>query len=298
MCTPPQGPPTLPHSRIYTSAFAQQNLFHRIHAFTFTQPHSRSTYAAALTPPGHPCSSIDAAALQLQRPHSTYSAALTLPQHSFATLTRQHLCCTAAAALSPPHFCRSIHASACIGQHLCCRSLAPAFTLPHLCRSIYATTFLRCSIDSVALAMPYLCHRIDASACTPLQLSCRMHTAAFTPLSRSSIDAVALMQQHWCRRSDAAAFMQHLARRSIFGCSISPPISRCSSHAVAFTLPHEHSRIYAAALAGALCRWKWTTRSAFSDAQDQGCGPVRGCPSHLFLNKDFNRLKKRFRTGS
>ena len=35
-------------------------------------------------------------------------------------------------------------------------------------------------------------------------------------------------------------------------------------------------------------------RSAVAPAATlaQGCGPVRGCPSHLFLKKDFNRLKK------
>ena len=27
-------------------------------------------------------------------------------------------------------------------------------------------------------------------------------------------------------------------------------------------------------------------------SRDQGCGPVLGCPSHLFLKKDFNRLKQ------
>ena len=104
-----------------------------------------------------------------------------------------------------------------------------------------------------------------------------MHATTFTPLSRRSIDAVALTQQHLCRRSDAAA--SHAA--AFFGSSILQPTARCSIHAVAFTLPLAHRRICAAALAGALCRWKRTTRSAFSNAEhDAGgrgwCGAERG----------------------
>ena len=101
VCTPPQGPPILPHSRIYTSAFA----FHCIRASAFTPPHSRCTHAAAFSP--HPCNSsidsIDATALQLPRPHRTYSAALT-PQHVS--------CSSHAASFLSPHSRRRPHRAA------------------------------------------------------------------------------------------------------------------------------------------------------------------------------------------
>ena len=132
---------------------------------------------------------------------------------------------------------------------------AAARMLQHSRRCILSPLSRR-RIDAVALTMPYLCRRIHASACTPPFLCRRMHAAAFTPLSRRRIDAVALTPQHWCRRSDAAA--SHAA--AFFGRSISPSTSRCRIHAVAFTLPLAHRSICAAALAGALCRWK---RSAY-----------------------------------
>ena len=59
---------------------------------------------------------------------------------------------------------------------------------------------------------------------------------------------------------------------SFFGRSISPPTSRYRIHAVAFTLPLTHRSNCTAALAGALCRWKRTTRSAFSNAEHDAGG--------------------------
>ena len=92
----PSHPATFTHSyqricaaKIYSIVFAPPHSRRLIHVVLLRQ-HSRHTYAAALTP--HLCSSIDAAALKLPRPHSTYSAALTPP----------HLCCSShAAALVP-----------------------------------------------------------------------------------------------------------------------------------------------------------------------------------------------------
>ena len=91
---PPLGPLTLPHSRIYTNTFEQQNLcnrYHSIHtaAFTLTStcirmpPHSRgpilppyshSTYAAAFMP-HHLCCRVHTAAVFL----GFHAAALVLP---------------------------------------------------------------------------------------------------------------------------------------------------------------------------------------------------------------------------
>ena len=144
---------------------------------------------------------------------------------------------------------------------------AATLMLQHSRRRILSPLSRR-RIDAVALTMPYLCRRIHASACTPPFLCRSMHAAAFMPLSRQSFGAVALTPQHWCRCSDAAA--SHAAE--FFGRSISPPTSRCRIHAVAFTLPLAHRRICAAALARALCRWKRTTRSAFSNAEHDAGG--------------------------
>ena len=119
-----------------------------------------------------------------------------------------------------------------------------------------------------------------------------MHAAAFTPLSRCRIGAVALTQQHWCRsRSDAAA--SHAA--AFFSHCISPPTSRCSIHPVAFTLPQAHRRICAAALAGALCRWKWTTLSAFSNAEHDAGGrePARAGAGRGGAGRGGGRFLKR-----
>ena len=102
-----------------------------------------------------------------------------------------------------------------------------------------------------------------------LQLSrLHMYAATFTPLSLRRIDAVILTPHQWCRRSDAAAFMQHPARRCIF---------RCQPHAAAFTPSHLRCRSRTAAftlqaLEGAICRWKRTTRSAFSNAERDAGG--------------------------
>ena len=95
-----------------------------------------------------------------------------------------------------------------------------------------------------------------------------MYATVFTPLSRRLIDAIALTQQHWFRRSYAAA--SHAA--AFFGRSISQPTSRCSIHAVAFMMPLVHRCKCAVALAGTLCRWKRTTRSAFSNAEHDAGG--------------------------
>ena len=211
-------PSTLPHSRIYTGAFAHPK---------FISSHSRlRTYAAAFV-------------LQLSR------------------------LLIFAAAFTPPPALSRIYAPA----------LTP-FTLRNLCRySIHAAAFFRRS--HAAALMPSLsrCH-IYAAEFTPpharrhFYAARRMHAAAFTPLSRRRIDAVALTPQHWCRSSDAAA--SHAA--AFFGRSISPSTSRCRIHAVAFTLPLAHRSICAAALAGALCRWKRTTRSAFFNAEHDAGG--------------------------
>ena len=171
------------HSRNLMRCARRPKALPRSHIHAFIPAHLRSKIYSIVFTPSHSHSLIHAVPMQQHsRPLATYAVALTLPHFScraHTALTLLHSRCSSilsplsrgsiyAAALSPPHFCRSIHASACIGQHLCCRSHAPAFTLPHLCCSIYAATFLRCSIDSVALSMPYLCHHIDASACTPL----------------------------------------------------------------------------------------------------------------------------------
>ena len=90
-----------------------------------------------------------------------------------------------------------------------------------------------------------------AAACTPPH-SRRSHAAALVPpLSR--------------RRSDAAA--SHAA--AFFGCSIActPPHPCTPPHMP----PHAGHRIHAA-LAGALCRWKRTTRSAFFNAEHDAGG--------------------------
>ena len=203
----------------------------------------------------------------MTQPHLSCRAhtALTLPH------LRRHIC---AAALSPPHFAAaftppparsSIYAPALTFLHSRRRTYAAAFTPPHLCCSIQVAAFF-CRSHAATLmpshAAAYLCRRIHASACTPPFVCRRMPAVACTPLSRRRIDTVALTPQHWRRRihadSHAAAF---------FGRSISPPTSRCSIHAVLFTLPLAHRRICAAALAMALCRWKRTTRSAFSNSE-------------------------------
>ena len=125
----------IPHSR---SPPHSRSLIHAV----LIRPHSRHTYAAALTP--HPCSSINAAALSC-RAHTAF----TLP-HS-----RRRIC---AAALTPPQFCRRIHAAACTEPHPCSRAHTPAFTQPHVCCSIHAAAFVRRS--HAAALMPSLsrCH--------------------------------------------------------------------------------------------------------------------------------------------
>ena len=118
VCMPPQGPLTLPHSHIYSSAFAQQKLFQHIHAFTFMQPHSRQTYAAAFTP--DLCSSIDTAALKLQRP----------------LWSTQHLPCSTHTAA----FFRRSHATAFMLQRSHCSIFAATFSL-HRAASMYDLIF-------------------------------------------------------------------------------------------------------------------------------------------------------------
>ena len=95
-----------------------------------------------------------------------------------------------------------------------------------------------------------------------------MHAAAFTPLSRRRIGAAALTPLSR-RRSDAAA--SHAA--AFFGCSIActPPHPCTPPHMP----PHAGHRIHAA-LAGALCRWKRTTRSAFFNAEHDAGGREPG----------------------
>ena len=244
-------------AKIYSIAFAPPHSRRLIHA-VLMRPHSRHTYAAALTP--HLCSSIDAAALKLPRPHRTYSAALTPP----------HLCCSShAASFLPPHSRRRLHwaASMLPLSHPCIH--AAARMLQHSRRCILSPLSRR-RIDAVALTMPYLCRRIHASACTPPFL-CRRMPQCTPPHSR---------------RSHAAALMPSLSRRSIGAAALMLPprtpqhfsvaTSRRQPHAAAF-MP----RIYAAASAqqhlrcsfrGALCRWKRTTWSAFFNAKHDAGG--------------------------
>ena len=216
----PCHPATFTHSfqricaaKIYSIAFAPPHSRRLIHT-VLMRPHSCSTYAAALTL--HLCSSIDAAALKLPRPHSTYSAAPT----------PQHLCCSShAASFFAAAFTQPLHGAASMP-----RSHTPAFTPQHLCCSIRAAAFFRRSHAAALMpshATAYLCRRTHASACTPSFLCRSMHATAFTQLSRRRIDAVALTPQHWCRSSDAAA--SHTA--AFFGRNISPSTSRCSIHA-------------------------------------------------------------------
>ena len=109
---------------------------------------------------------------------------------------------------------------------------------------------------------------IFASAFTPphahRSICRRMHAAAFTPLSRSSIGAVALTLQRWCRRSDHARM---LPPRTQQHCLVAASHARCSIHARRSICRRIHT-----ALAGALCRWKRTTRSAFFNAEHDAGG--------------------------
>ena len=96
-----------------------------------------------------------------------------------------------------------------------------------------------------------------------------MHAAAFTPLSRRRIGAVALTPQRWCRRSDAAA--SHAA--TFFGCSIAcTPQHSCTPPHMPPHMPPHAGHLIHTALAGALCRWKRTTRSAFFNAEHDAGG--------------------------
>ena len=178
------------------------------------------------------CSCIHAA-LKLPRPHRTYSATLT-PQHSFAALTPPHLCCSShAAAFLPAHSCRRLHGAT---------SMQP---------------LSRPCMHAAALTLQH--SRRPAAA-----LFCRTDAAALMPsLSRRSIGATALK---------AAAFMQHLARHRICRSQHLAANLTLQHSSFAFTLQLEHHSIYAAALVGALCRWKRTTRSAFSNAEHDASG--------------------------
>ena len=147
MRTPPQGSPTLPHSRIQTSAFVQQNLFHCIHASTFTPPHSLRTYAAAFTP--HPY------AAALTPPHLSCRAqtALTLQRSRSSILSPLSRCSIYAAALTPPHFCRRMHGAASMLPLSRPCIHAATLMLQHS-HSSTLSLLSRHSIDAVALTMP------------------------------------------------------------------------------------------------------------------------------------------------
>ena len=79
-------------------------------------------------------------------------------------------------------------------------------------------------IPSLTVMPPHSCHRMYAAAFT--QYLCR---SIHAPRSRHSIVSP-LMQLHWCCPSNAAAFMHHLARRSVF----LSQHSRCRSHVTVF----------------------------------------------------------------
>ena len=136
----------------------------------------------------HLCSSIDATALKLPRPHSTYSAALT----------PQHLCCSSQAASFLPQHSRSrLHGTASMLplSHPCIH--AAALMLQNSRRRILSPLSRR-SIDAVALTSTH-----DAIFMPP-NSRLRMHAAIFMqPHARCRTHA-ALIPPHWCRRSHAA----------------------------------------------------------------------------------------------
>ena len=121
----------------------------------------------------------------------------------------------------------------------------------------------RCHIYAASFTLQHALSHIYAAACTPQHAS-RSNAAALMPsLSRRGIGAAALI---------LPAFIQHLACRRIFRSQHLAANLTLQRSAVAFTLPLAHRSIYTAALAGALCRWKRTTRSAFSNAEHDAGG--------------------------
>ena len=126
----------------------------------------------------HLCSSIDATALKLPRPHSTYSA----------SLTPQHLCCSSQAASFLPQHSRSrLHGTASMLplSHPCIH--AAALMLQHSRHSILSPLSRR-HIEAVALTKLFM--QQNSRLC--------MNAAIFImmpPHARSRIHA-ALTQQH------------------------------------------------------------------------------------------------------
>ena len=216
-------PKALPrcHIRAFIPAHLRSQIFfHRIHVSAFMPPHSSRTvctYAAAFTP--HLCSSIDAAALKLPRPHCTYSAAL----------------------MPPPHLCSSSRAAAFLPQHSC-RLMHGATSMQQLSRPcIHAAALFRSS---------------HAAALMPSYSRRSKHGATFMPQIARRRAALTLQHngQHWYRRSHAAALVLPLWCCSIYTAPSSPPhfsvaASRANltlqHSAVAFTLPLAHRRIFA-----------------------------------------------------
>ena len=99
-----------------------------------------------------------------------------------------------------------------------------------------------------------------------------VHAAIFMQQHACSCIHVALTPHHWCRSSHAAALVLplwccSLAHSSIFQLQHLAANLTLQHSRLAFTLQPVHCSIWAAALAGALCRWKQTTWSAFSNAE-------------------------------
>ena len=108
-----------------------------------------------------------------------------------------------------------------------------AFIPAHSC----SQNLFHCIMIHASAFMPPHSRLTYAATFAPPQARHHIYTAAFTPLSLCRIDAVVLTPQQWCCRSDAAAFMQHLARSSIFSLILGANL----------TLQHSRRRMYAAA---------------------------------------------------
>ena len=157
---------------ICNSAFAQQTLFHHIHASKFTLYLCSCIYAAAFTQPHLSCRANIAAFFR-----SSHAAALVPPLsrcHIYAAaFTLQHA--------RSPHLCRRSHATAFMPQHLCCRihvqhSFA-ALTPQHWCSCSYAAAFIR------HLARHRIfCSRIHAATLTPPHSRCSIYASGRAPL--------------------------------------------------------------------------------------------------------------------